>query len=70
MARGIQLQSHWHEEHQWKTPTGGDNEFIYIVGGWTNQIEKILVKLDHLPRVRGENKKYLSCHHLVISCSI
>ena len=23
----------------------------------------MLVKLDHLPRVRGENKKYLSCHH-------
>ncbi len=25
----------------------------------------ILVKLDHLPRDRGENKEYLSCHHLV-----
>ena len=23
------------------------------------------VKLDHFPKVRGENKKYLSCHHLV-----
>ena len=25
----------------------------------------MLVKLDHFPRVQGENKKYLSCHHLV-----
>ena len=24
----------------------------------------MLVKLDHFPRDRGENKKYLSCHHL------
>ena len=22
------------------------------------------MKLDHLPKVRGENEKYLSCHHL------
>ena len=34
-----------------------------LVGGWTNPAEKMLVKLDHLPRDRGENKKYLSCHH-------
>ena len=26
----------------------------------------MIVKLDHFPRDRGENKKYLSCHHLVI----
>ena len=25
----------------------------------------MLVKSDHFPRDRGENKKYLSCHHLV-----
>ena len=25
----------------------------------------MLVRLDHFPRDRGENKKYLSCHHLV-----
>ena len=25
-----------------------------------------MVKLDHLPRDRGRNKKYLSCHHPVI----
>ena len=23
----------------------------------------MIVKLDHSPKVRGENKKYLSCHH-------
>ena len=32
---------------------------------WFQPISKILVKLDHLPRDRDENKKYLSCHHLV-----
>ncbi len=31
---------------------------------WFQPIWKILVKLDHLPRDRGENNKYLSCHHL------
>ena len=31
---------------------------------WLNQpIWKMFVKLDHFPMVRGENKKYLSCHH-------
>ena len=29
---------------------------------WFQPIWKILVKLDHFPKVRGENKKYLSCH--------
>ena len=24
----------------------------------------MLVKLDPFPKIRGENKKYLSCHHL------
>ena len=32
----------------------------YLVGGWTNPFEKYyIVKLDHFPRDRGENKKYL-----------
>ena len=31
---------------------------------WFQPIWKILVKLDHFPRVRVENKKCLSCHHL------
>ena len=31
---------------------------------WFQPIWKILVKLDHFPRVRGENKKYVSNHHL------
>ena len=30
----------------------------------------MLVKLDHLPRVRGENKKSLSCHHPVLLLGI
>ncbi len=30
---------------------------------WFQPIWKILVKLDHFPKVRGENKQYLSCHH-------
>ena len=29
-----------------------------------SQTPKILVKLDHFPNFRDENKKYLSCHHL------
>ena len=35
---------------------------------WLNQpIWKISnVKLEHFPRVRGENRKYLNCHHLVM----
>ncbi len=42
------------------------NKDTYLVGGWTTQLKNMLVKLDHFPRDRGENKKYLSCHHLVI----
>ena len=31
-----------------------------LVGGWTNPFEKYAnVKLDHFPKVRGENTKYL-----------
>ena len=30
-------------------------------------LKNIIVKLDHFPKVRGENKKYVSCHHLVES---
>ncbi len=38
-----------------------------LVGGWTTPIVKnMLVKWDHFPRDRGENKKYVSCHHLVL----
>ena len=41
-------------------------EMQRLVGGWTNPFEKYksLVKLDHFPRDPGENKTYLSCHHL------
>ena len=39
-------------------------QLITIIGGWTNLFEKyFLVKLDHFPNFRDENKKYLSCHH-------
>ena len=31
---------------------------------WFQPIWNWLVKLDHFPQVGGENKKYLSCHHL------
>ena len=30
---------------------------LSLVGGWTNPSEKIFVKMDHSPKVRGENKK-------------
>ena len=33
---------------------------------WFQPIWKILVRLDHFFRDRGEHKKYLSCHHLVM----
>ena len=35
-----------------------------LVGGF-NPSEKTLAKMDHFPKVRGENNKYLSCHHPV-----
>ena len=34
------------------------------VGGWTTPLKNVIVKLDHFPRDQGENKQYLSCHHL------
>jgi len=36
-----------------------------LVGGFspTHLNKYVDVKLDHFPRDRGENKKYLSCHH-------
>ena len=40
---------------------------ISLLVGGVNPVEKILVKLDHFPNFRVENKKYLSCHHLPIS---
>ena len=46
-----------------KTTTTTTTTTITVRGWWFQPIWKILVKLDHFPRVRGENKKYLSCHH-------
>ena len=44
------------------------NPRLWLVGGWTNPFEKhAMVKMDHLPNFWGENKKYLSCHHLVMN---
>ena len=43
-----------------------ESVFTKLVGGF-NPFEKYyIVKLDHFPRDRDENKKCLSCHHLVI----
>ncbi len=45
-------------------------KYIYIhnlVGGWTNPSEKYARQIGFIfPNFRGENKKYLSCHHLAI----
>ena len=39
-----------------------------LVGGWTNPIEKYAREIGkHFPRDQGENKKCLSCHHLVVA---
>ena len=40
-----------------------DNQKQVLVGGF-NPFKNMLVKLDHLPRLKTKN--YLSCHHLVI----
>ena len=33
---------------------------------FSTPLKNMLVKLDHFPNFRGENKKYLSCHHLAV----
>ena len=33
------------------------NGCAFLVGGWTNPFEKMLVTLDHFPKVQGENTK-------------
>ena len=43
-------------------------EVIWLVVGPTHL--KILVKLEVFPNFRGENKKYLSNHQLVLSCVV
>ena len=38
---------------------------VYLVGGFNQPLSKICSsKLDYFPKVRDENKQYLSCHHL------
>ena len=51
-----------------KVCPGSSYEWSYYsrVGGWPTRLKNMLVKLDHLPRDPGENKKYLSCHHLAL----
>ena len=40
---------------------------LHLVGGWTNPFDKHdVIKLDHFPTGKGENKKALKVHHLVI----
>ena len=46
----------------WPRPRGPS-----LRSGWwlvPQPIWNMLVKLDHFPKVRGENKQFLSCHHL------
>ena len=37
-----------------------------LFGGWTTHLKNMLVKWDIFPKVRGENSKNVSNHHLVI----
>ena len=37
--------------------------FDYTTSWWFQPLRKLLVKMGNFPKVRGENKKYLSCHH-------
>ena len=56
-----------HRENGWDW-----NSFLfysYLVDGFTPFEKYAQVKLDHFPKFRGEHKKYLSCHHLVIHAS-
>ena len=45
---------------------GTTYKLLYLVGGWTNPFEKYAqVKMGFIfPKFPGENKTYLSCHHL------
>ena len=38
-----------------------------LLGGWTNPFEKDaqVTMGEHLPQIKGEHKRYLSCHHPV-----
>ena len=36
----------------------------FLVGGWTTHLKNISQNDSNFPNVRGENKKYVSCHHL------
>ena len=52
----------------WQAGTSGRAYAIGILGGgWINPIETYKTKMRIFPNFRGENKTYLSCHHLVIS---
>ena len=45
------------------------NNQTTLVGGWTNPSEKYAPQNGFIfPKFRGENKKYLSCHHLEPFC--
>ena len=57
----------WIKKHDWIIPshTGLNVCIINTTSSWWFQpLWKILVKLEIFPNFRGENKKYLSCHHL------
>ena len=46
-----------------------DSEFFVVISSswwfFATPLKNMLVKLDHFPKDRGENEKYLSCHHPV-----
>jgi len=50
------------EIHHSEQKTGMRNMAMLVVE--PTYLKNMLVKLDHFPRVREENKQYLSCHHL------
>ena len=58
MSQHLLKKNHHHHHH---------NHYYYcswlVVSTYLKNSSQILVKLDHFPRVRGANKKYLSCHH-------
>ena len=50
-----------HYPNQRRPPATGIS--FFEPGWWFQPIWKILVKMGIFPKVRGENKKHLSCHH-------
>ena len=45
--------------HQFSHHFRGSQAKSKLVGGWTTHLENVLVKLDHVPKVRGKNQQCL-----------